>query len=331
MAGLSGGAHALLAQTPTCAEAPKLGRLGYNCNNIAFRNVTIERKRRVGQTIIRQRRDRSSFRLLVIALAMGTLLAGCSSTSSNGARVVDRNSTVAKRPTVTSGQYIVRPGDTLFSIAFRYGWDYKELAARNGIAAPYTIRPGQPIRFSSGVGGSTTVVSNPSSSSTTTVIRRPVATTAAPVTSASKPASNSVAATPAAAAQVPAAERSAGGWAWPANGVLIGKFASNGSLNKGVDIAGDLGQPVFAAANGSVVYAGSGLRGYGELIIIKHSDTYVSAYGHNRRLLVREGQQVKVGQTIAEMGSTGTDRVKLHFEIRRQGKPVDPLQFLPRR
>jgi lipoprotein NlpD len=113
--------------------------------------------------------------------------------------------------------------------------------------------------------------------------------------------------------------------------VVIGKFASNGSLNKGIDIAGDLGQPVFAASNGSVVYAGSGLRGYGELIIIKHSDTYVSAYGHNRRLLVREGQTVKAGQTIAEMGSTGADRVKLHFEIRRQGKPVDPLQFLPRR
>jgi lipoprotein NlpD len=102
-------------------------------------------------------------------------------------------------------------------------------------------------------------------------------------------------------------------------------------LNKGVDIAGELGQPVLAASDGSVVYAGSGLRGYGELVIIKHSDTYVSAYGHNRRLLVREGQQVKAGQKIAEMGSTGTDRVKLHFEIRRQGKPVDPLQYLPRR
>jgi lipoprotein NlpD len=121
------------------------------------------------------------------------------------------------------------------------------------------------------------------------------------------------------------------GWGWPSNGILIGKFSSNGSLNKGIDIAGDLGQPVLAASDGTVVYAGSGLRGYGELVIIKHSDTYVSAYGHNRRLLVREGQQVKVGQTIAEMGSTGTDRVKLHFEIRRQGKPVDPLQFLPRR
>ncbi|MEN5237200.1 MULTISPECIES: peptidoglycan DD-metalloendopeptidase family protein [Pseudomonas] len=285
----------------------------------------------MGHTGIGQRKERSVLKLVVIALAMGTLLAGCSSTGSSGARVVDRNNAAPKRPAVTSGQYVVKPGDTLFSIAFRYGWDYKELAARNNIPPPYTIRPGQPIRFSSGAGGSTTVVtSSPSSSSKTTVIRRPAGTPPPPAsngksaTSASSSSSQTV-------AQVPAAERAVGGWTWPANGVLIGKFASNGSLNKGIDIAGDLGQPVFAAADGAVVYAGSGLRGYGELIIIKHSDTYVSAYGHNRRLLVREGQQVKAGQTIAEMGSTGTDRVKLHFEIRRQGKPVDPLQFLPRR
>nr|WP_220462541.1 peptidoglycan DD-metalloendopeptidase family protein [Pseudomonas putida] len=286
---------------------------------------------RVGHTVIRQRKDRSGFKLLVIALAMGTLLAGCSSTGSSGARVVDRNNAAPKRPTVTSGQYIVKPGDTLFSIAFRYGWDYKELAARNGIAAPYTIRPGQAIRFSSGSTGSTTVVSNPSSSSKTTVIRRPVGTTITPAGSGGKTASTTPTTATPVVTTVPAAERAVGGWTWPANGVLIGKFASNGSLNKGIDIAGDLGQPVFAASDGAVVYAGSGLRGYGELIIIKHSDTYVSAYGHNRRLLVREGQQVKAGQSIAEMGSTGTDRVKLHFEIRRQGKPVDPLQFLPRR
>lgn len=118
----------------------------------------------MGHTVIRQRKDGSGFKLLVIALAMGTLLVGCSSTGSNSARVVDRNSSAPKRPTVTSGQYVVKPGDTLFSIAFRYGWDYKELAARNGIAPPYTIRPGQAIRFSSGSGSSTTVVSGPSSS-----------------------------------------------------------------------------------------------------------------------------------------------------------------------
>ena len=101
-------------------------------------------------------------------------------------------------------------------------------------------------------------------------------------------------------------------------------------MNKGIDIAGQLGQPVKAAANGSVVYAGRGLLGYGDMIIIKHNETYLSAYAHNSRLLVKEGDQVKAGQTIAEMGSTGSDRVKLHFEIRRRGQPVDPLGYLPK-
>jgi lipoprotein NlpD len=283
----------------------------------------------VSRTVIRQRSFSKGFQRLLIGVALSVLLVGCSSSPSGGVRVVDRNSNAApQRPTVTTGQYVVRRGDTLFSIAFRYGWDYKALAARNQIPEPYTIRPGQTIRFdgrsnstSSGVvavpGRATSTTSTQTSASgsvKTTVISKPVATVP------------SVSAPPAGPAG-PAPK----GWTWPSNGVLIGKFSSNGSLNKGIDIAGDLGQPVLAASDGSVVYAGSGLRGYGELVIIKHSDTYVSAYGHNRRLLVREGQQVKAGQTIAEMGSTGTDRVKLHFEIRRQGKPVDPLQFLPRR
>ena len=278
-------------------------------------------------TVIAQRMGITSFQRLVTGLVLSTLLVGCSSTSSNNVRVVDRNEATPQRPTVTTGQYVVRRGDTLFSIAFRYGWDYKALAARNNIPAPYTIHPGQTIRFDGRNGSTPTAVvtqsgSTPSSSSKTTVLRRPAGGETAAVPSvAGKPAP----------APMPPAGPAPTGWAWPSNGILIGKFSSNGSLNKGIDIAGDLGQPVLAASDGTVVYAGSGLRGYGELVIIKHSDTYVSAYGHNRRLLVREGQQVKVGQTIAEMGSTGTDRVKLHFEIRRQGKPVDPLQFLPRR
>ena len=275
-------------------------------------------------TGLAQRMGKTSFQRLVLGLVFGSLLVGCSSSPSSGARVVDRNSAAPQKPTVTTGQYVVRKGDTMFSIAFRYGWDYKALAARNNIPVPYTIHPGQTIRFDGRTGSTpTTVVTNtgssPSSSSKTTIITRP-AGTAVPAASG-KPT----------AAPLPPAGPAPTGWGWPSNGVLIGKFSSNGSLNKGIDIAGDLGQPVFAASDGAVVYAGSGLRGYGELIIIKHSDTYVSAYGHNRRLLVREGQQVKAGQSIAEMGSTGTDRVKLHFEIRRQGKPVDPLQFLPRR
>ncbi|MCY1402739.1 Murein hydrolase activator NlpD precursor [compost metagenome] len=266
----------------------------------------------------------------LLAVGICSLLAACASSSGGGASVVDRNNTVASKPAVTTGQYRVRPGDTLYSIAFRYGWDWKALAAHNNIDAPYTIRPGQQIRFSGGsASGSPSVVktsppvapsvaSNRGNTSTTSSKPAPaVVVTPPPATSRS--------------ASSPPVGAAMAGWMWPASGTLIGRFSSNGSLNKGIDIAGQLGQPVLAASNGTVVYAGSGLRGYGELVIIKHSDTYVSAYGHNRRLLVREGQQVKVGQNIAEMGSTGTDRVKLHFEIRRQGKPVDPLQYLPPR
>jgi len=240
-------------------------------------------------------------------------------------QVVDRNN----RDRVTAGQYIVQRGDTLWSIAFRFGWDWKELAQRNGIAPPHVIYPGQRIRFD-GRRPSTVAASPP--------VMRPVAqapTAKAPVVTTPIPAPPPIVrapqAAPSATTPIKPVARSASGWAWPASGQIIGRFSSNGSLNKGIDIAGELGQPVLAASDGSVVYAGGGLRGYGELVIIKHNDTYVSAYGHNRRLLVQEGQQVKAGQTIAEMGSTGTDRVKLHFEIRRQGKPVDPQQYLPKR
>lgn len=304
-------------------------------------------------TVIQQRISSTSFQRLVIGIALGFLLVGCSSKSPSGAPVVDRTkASVPQRQPVTTGQYVVRRSDTLFSIAFRYGWDWKALAERNQIPAPYTIHPGQTIRFDGRSNSTSTsvasapvpMVSTPGSTVSTAPVVASKADTG-PSGSFKKtvlPANGAVVpvVVPGAVASqessdapttVQAGGRSPSGWAWPSNGVLIGKFSSNGSLNKGIDIAGDLGQPVLAASDGSVVYAGSGLRGYGELVIIKHSDTYVSAYGHNRRLLVREGQQVKVGQTIAEMGSTGTDRVKLHFEIRRQGKPVDPLEFLPRR
>ena len=267
-------------------------------------------------------------RSLLGVLFAGVLLAGCSSSPKGGVQVVERDdkgpARQSQRQPASSGQYVVQRGDTLYSIAFRFGWDWKTLAARNGIPAPYLIRSGQIIRF----GGSPAVAQ----------ARGPVPVARpAPVVGVTAPVSTKPVQSPAPVKPAPAVTpiistpRSAAGWGWPSRGAVIGRFSSNGSLNKGIDIAGELGEPVLAASDGSVVYAGSGLRGYGELVIIKHSDTYVSAYGHNRRLLVREGQQVKVGQSIAEMGSTGTDRVKLHFEIRRQGKPVDPLQYLPRR
>ncbi len=267
-----------------------------------------------------------------VALLCMAVMAGCASPPPGGVQVVDRSgnrpvaSVAQSRQPVTSGQYVVRRGDTLYSIAFRFGWDWKALAARNGIVEPYLIRVGQIIRFD-----------GPQPTRPAQVASAPVPAPApaprpiqTPQPVAKQPPPAPIRTSPASTPQVPV-QRSASGWIWPVQGAVISRFSSNGSLNKGIDIAGELGQPVSAASDGSVVYAGSGLRGYGELLIIKHSDTYVSAYGHNRRLLVQEGQKVKAGQTIAEMGSTGTDRVKLHFEIRRQGKPVDPLQYLPRR
>ncbi|SDF64716.1 peptidoglycan DD-metalloendopeptidase family protein [Ectopseudomonas alcaliphila] len=275
---------------------------------------------------------------LPLALLAASALAGCVSSPPGGVQVVDRGQNqgrapVVQRQPVRNGHYVVQRGDTLYSIAFRFGWDWKALAAHNGLRDPYLIRVGQTIRFDNRpLGSSQPVASTPPPATSPAVTqpvpsRPPVAVTAPPAT---QPARPPVANTPATTPVTPVS-RSASGWSWPTEGTVISRFSSNGSLNKGIDIAGQLGQPVLAASDGSVVYAGSGLRGYGELIIIKHSDTYVSAYGHNRRLLVREGQQVKAGQSIAEMGSTGADRVKLHFEIRRQGKPVDPLQYLPRR
>ncbi|ASL27454.1 peptidoglycan DD-metalloendopeptidase family protein [Azotobacter chroococcum] len=274
--------------------------------------------------------DGCAARLSLAGVAFALLLAGCASSSRDSEQVVEQPVT----PRITSGQHVVSRGESISSIAMRYGWDWRELAARNGIAAPYVIHPGQRIQLGPARQGDTgQTVRQPAPAATVA----PAAASARLPTVATaplKPAEGKTQAKPAATApdaRPAMSSRSPSGWAWPAEGPLVGRFSSNGSLNKGIDIGGQLGQPVVAASDGSVVYAGGGLRGYGELIIIKHSDIYVSAYGHNRRLLVREGQQVKAGQTIAEMGSTGTDRVKLHFEIRRQGKPVDPLQYLPSR
>lgn len=281
--------------------------------------------------------------VLCLALVCTGLLDGCSSTAKQPVQVVDRNTGAAgtQRSQPAGGQYIVQRGDTMYSIAFRFGWDWKALAARNNIPPPYVIRPGQIVRFDSIQSTSTrpaaVPASKPSSRPVTPVAVQPApqSTAVQPVTQAARPVGESKQAAPvqqaASAPVLTPVNRSSTGWAWPAQGAVIGRFSSNGSLNKGIDIAGELGQPVLAAQDGTVVYAGSGLRGYGELVIIKHSDIYVSAYGHNRSLLVREGQKVKAGQVIADMGSTGADRVKLHFEIRRQGKPVDPLQYLPSR
>jgi len=274
------------------------------------------------------------------------LLAACGPTrrsvviQPNGRTAPSRAAPTATR---TSGSYRVVRGDTLYSIAFRHGVDFRDLAAWNGVAAPYTIWPGQVLRLSPAASRAATprrpVASapRPSRHAAPAPVFRPVTPkpshpgTPAPAATATAPAIASAAATP-----VPpppkGATHTAGGvtWRWPAEGALIKKFQSGDAI-PGIELAGKAGDPVRAAADGVVVYSGNGLVGYGELIIIKHNDDFLSAYGHNRKRLVKEGQRVSAGQLIAEMGSTGASRDELQFQIRRDGNPVDPLDYLPSR
>lgn len=266
-----------------------------------------------------------SLKLFVILIAL-LLLTSCASHSS--APVLDRSNTVINRPKT----HIVVPGDTLFSIAWRYGLKYEILAKYNGIAPPYVIRPSQVIRLD-------VVGSNVPATSKQQAVKRVAGVNSAAQTGPGKPAStiknNKVRQENKTAVNGVAANKpqtwAAPQWRWPVRGPLLSSFQGSNALNKGIDLGGKLGEPVLAAAGGQVVYSGSGLRGYGKLLIVKHNETFLSAYAHNDRLLVKEGDFVKAGQRIADMGSSGTDRVKLHFEIRRDGTPVDPLKFLPRR
>nr|WP_325048454.1 peptidoglycan DD-metalloendopeptidase family protein [Dyella psychrodurans] len=253
------------------------------------------------------------------------------------------------------GTYTVVKGDTLYSIAFRNGTDFRDLARVNGISAPYTIWPGQVLKLP-GHGAAV-----PTRAPATVVVAKapppapntgpqtggpalpPPAHTAttSPATVATAPVPSSMAVattnvpppTPIATPVVASGgTRTAGGvkWRWPASGQVVGRFQASAAI-PGVDIAGKEGDPVVAAADGVVVYSGNGLVGYGELVIIKHNDSFLSAYGHNRKRLVTEGQQVKAGQEIAEMGSSSSSRDELEFQIRKDGSPVDPLDYLPSR
>ncbi len=262
---------------------------------------------------------------LFIIVNIILLLTACSTQSF--APTTGKSQIITNRPKT----HIVIPGDTLFSIAWRYGLKYEVLAKHNRISPPYIIRPSQVIRLdvagtaTSGVGMQGHKQPNTAGQATYNNPRRPVSpSTSQPVRQENK---TSVVTGKAHKKQVWSAPQ----WRWPGKGILLSSFQGTNALNKGIDLGGKLGEPVFAAANGQVVYSGSGLRGYGKLLIVKHNETFLSAYAHNDRLLVKEGDLVKAGQRIADMGSSGTDRVKLHFEIRRDGTPVDPLKFLPRR
>ncbi len=209
----------------------------------------------------------------------------------------------------------VKRGDTLYAIAWRYGLDYKELARWNGIGAPYTIYPDQPLLLSD------TGIDWPQHRSQGGALaksgqRSPPRSPAANAAKRAKPVA------PRSRGNAPMSQ-----WMWPTKGRIVKTF--KGTKRTGIDIAGKRGQDVLAAADGRVVYSGSGLRGYGQLIIVKHNKRFLSAYAHNKKLHVTEGDEVVRGQRIAEMGDTDSDRVKLHFEIRRDGKPVDPISYLP--
>jgi len=217
--------------------------------------------------------------------------------------------------------HVVIPGETLFSIAWRYGLTYESLAKHNGIKAPYIIRPSQVIRLD--------MIKNTKLSGTSNVAKAATIGTKKPHSTSKNGSINRT--TLVTGSTKKSIEWSEPKWGWPVKGPILSSFQGNNGLNKGIDLGGKLGEPVVSAAAGQVVYSGSGLRGYGKLLIIKHNENFLSAYAHNDKLLVKEGDFVKAGQKIADMGLSGTDRVKLHFEIRRDGTPVNPLQYLPRR
>jgi lipoprotein NlpD len=232
------------------------------------------------------------------------------------------------------GYYTVRPGDTLIKIGLDQGQNWRDLVRWNGMDNPNVIEVGQVLRVTPPA--SETVVVRPVNRSSASMPPAPSAATP-PAGPASSPASTNAPASastsspttsngapPAIAAE--AAEEGLN-FLWPSQGPVLAGF--DDPKNKGLDLGGKVGDPVLAAADGRVVYAGSGLRGYGNLVILKHNNVFLTAYAHNQTLLVKEDQAVKRGQKIAEMGNTDADQVKLHFEIRRQGKPVDPARYLP--
>jgi lipoprotein NlpD len=302
---------------------------------------------------------------LAAAITVGAVLSGCSSTSLGRAPVEERGTPTATAPAATvpaapaapatttvtppkplpgienagkPGYYTVKPGDTMIRIGLDTGQNWRDVARWNGLENPNIIEVGQVLRvIAPGTNADVTPgvlvprpVAPPSAVVGTNLppaATRPAAS--APTATAPTPAPVAVAPAPAPAPPASSAGDDDVAWIWPTNGAVIAGFDE--AKNKGLDIAGKLGDPVLAAGDGRVVYAGAGLRGYGNLVILKHNNTYLTAYAHNQTLLVKEDQTVRKGQKIAEIGQSDADRVKLHFEIRRQGKPVDPSRYLPSR
>lgn len=293
-----------------------------------------------------------------LAVLLVVALAGCASSSGRKAPVEDRNVTSRQTPAVAPGAaasapvpevapkplpgienagkpgyYTVKQGDTLLRISLDSGQHWRDIARWNNLDNPNVLEVGQVLRVvppQADVAAATPrAVANSGRVEARPLDARGAPPAAAPASAAAPAAAPAVAS--ASAPDAPAATREADDitWIWPAAGVVAAGFEEG--RNKGLTIVGKAGEPVLAAADGRVVYAGSSLRGYGNLVIIKHNDQYLSAYAHNQVLLVKDDQAVRRGQKIAEMGSTDAERVQLHFEIRRQGKPVDPARLLPAR
>ena len=251
--------------------------------------------------------------------------------SSSGRQSAASEQVVADTGLPQGPDYRVQQGDTLYSVAFRLGMDYRTLAQLNEIDPPFTILVGEPLRTvapaSSPQPAPDSAVSTPVTTPVTSVDMRPKPVPK-PTTAAVTPEAEEklVTLTP---AEPKLTNAPVSRWLWPSSGTVSRRFA--GDRNKGLDLVGQRGDPVVATADGVVVYAGSDVTGYGALLIVKHNDTYLSAYGHNDVLLVNEGAFVAAGETIARMGSTSAESVKLHFEIRRNGIPIDPMTVLPSR
>lgn len=222
------------------------------------------------------------------------------------------------------GYFTVRPGDTLIRIALENGQNWRDIARWNNLTDPNRLEVGQVLRVLPPGSGAIALVTPPPAAPGLTA---PGGALPAPAASGSS-APAAASAVPAAPAATPAGDDEPV-WIWPASGPVLAGF--DDARNKGLAIGGKAGDPVLAAADGRVVYAGAGLRGYGNLVIVKHNASYLSAYAHNQNLLVKEDQPVRKGQRIADMGSSDAERVQLHFEIRRMGKPVDPGRLLPAR
>lgn len=286
------------------------------------------------------------------------LLSACSSHTPAPVSSLNKDYSQVDRGSFRGSYYRVQKGDTLYFISYITGKEVKEIIAQNKLSYPYTIYPGQKLEL-----WNSKYVAPKYGTAAVAVVKPPVKTTA----NAAKPKSpaqqkktkpkppvqpkkveqktvnkkvdqdrtkeypQKVTKSNNSATKKPAASNKVASWNWPNNGRVIAKFSNSENGNKGIDIAGQRGATIAASANGRVVYAGNALRGYGNLIIIKHSDDYLSAYAHNDKMLVKEQQTVKAGQKIASMGSSGTSSVRLHFEIRYKGKSVDPMRYLPKK